>query len=82
MPLEREREYYLAHRAELLEKYKDMFVLIKEDRLIGAYPDAEAAYAAGLSQFGGEPFLIRQVLAVEPTSISHLYSALAPRANL
>ena len=82
MPLEREREYYLAHKAELLEKYKNMFVLIKEDKLIGAYPDAEGAYAAGISQFGAVPFLVRQVLAVEPTSISHLYSAMGRRANL
>jgi len=82
MPLEKERQFYLAHKDELLAKYKNMYVLIKDDQLIGAFPDGETAYATGISKFGAQPFLVRQVLEVEPSSISHLYSAVGRRADL
>lgn len=38
-PLVNEFEYYLAHQAELVEKYDGKFIIIKGDQVLGAYED-------------------------------------------
>ena len=44
-PLEKEFEYYLAHQAELVEKYRDKYVAIKGGKVLGAYDNELAAVA-------------------------------------
>jgi len=65
MTLERELEYFSAHRAELLETYEGLYVLIKQDEFIGAFTTEKQAYEAGLERFGNQTFLIKQVLRQE-----------------
>jgi hypothetical protein len=60
-PLLRERRFLQAHRGRFALQYGGMFLLIKGDCLIGAYPEARSAYQAGSSQFGWEPFLVEKV---------------------
>jgi hypothetical protein len=36
-PLEREFKYFIDHQDELVDKYKGKFVVIKADRVLGAY---------------------------------------------
>jgi hypothetical protein len=38
-PLEREFEYYLKHQDELVKQYNGKFVVIKDDKVLGAYDD-------------------------------------------
>lgn len=64
--LERELEFFEKHRDEYLKLYPGLFLLIKGEETAGCYPTAEAAYEAGLSKFGLEPFLVKQVLEKEP----------------
>ena len=71
--LEREIEYFEAHRDELLEKYRHQFVVIKSSELIGAFSTVEEALSEGARRFGLEPFLVRRVAGTEePISIPAL----------
>jgi hypothetical protein len=65
MTLERELEYFSAHKAELLETYEGLYVLVKEDEFAGAFTTEKEAYEAGLERFGNQPFLIKRVLRQE-----------------
>lgn len=44
-PLKKEFDYYLAHQAELVEKYNGKFVVIKDGQVIGAYEKELTAIA-------------------------------------
>lgn len=35
--LEKEFKYYLSHQNELVEKYNDQYIVIKEEEVIGSY---------------------------------------------
>jgi hypothetical protein len=61
VPLARERKFFQAIQNELSQKYGGMFVLIKDERLIGVYLDARSAYHVGSSKFGWEPFLVQKI---------------------
>ncbi|TMB39110.1 MAG: hypothetical protein E6J55_23540 [Deltaproteobacteria bacterium] len=66
--LKQEREFFDAHRAELLKDHKGKFVLIKDSQLVGTFDTAENAYVAGVQKFGNVPFLIKQVLETDPVA--------------
>jgi hypothetical protein len=59
--LETELAYFEEHRAELRSSHPAKFVLIKGDKLLGAYATFEAAYEDGLRQIGNQAMLIRHV---------------------
>lgn len=63
------------YRADYLQRFPGLFVLIKGDRRRGPFPTAEAAYEQGLREFGLVPFLVRQVLAEEPIAFAPLLSS-------
>lgn len=69
-----ELEYFERNKADLLGKYKDLFVLIKDGKLVGVYPSGEAAYEEGLENFGLKPFLVKQVVEVEPVAMLPMLS--------
>jgi hypothetical protein len=50
----------------LLEKCGGQFVLIKGNQLVGTFTTFEEAYDKGVTEFGQEPFLIKQLVAQEP----------------
>ncbi|HYC22576.1 MAG TPA: hypothetical protein VEI94_07730 [Candidatus Bathyarchaeia archaeon] len=58
-PLDIEATYYQEREAELRELYFGRFVLIKGREIIGAYPTALEAHAAGFQRFRYAPFLIQ-----------------------
>lgn len=70
MALETELRFYEVHRQEFLPQYRNLFVLIKKDKLVGVFSDAQTAHREGLTQFGLKPFLVKQVLENEPISVS------------
>lgn len=59
--LEKELEYYNAHREEFLAQHQSKFVLIKESLLAGVFSSEQDAYAEGIKRFGNQPFLIKKV---------------------
>ena len=76
MPLETEIQYYESQRADLVKQYNNLYVLIKGSSLVGVFPDAETAHRAGVDKFGMEPFLVKQVLAVDPVNVAPIASLL------
>ena len=82
MALEAELKFYEEHRDEYLQRHRNLFVLIKNRELIGVFPEAEAAYREGINKFGLKPFLVKQVLEVEPVGVAPMASLIAARASL
>src|SRR5581483_5205942 len=62
--LEEEVAYYREHRAELADRHTGEFVVVKDRRLLGAFPTLRAAYAAAAAQAPKQPALITRL----PTS--------------
>jgi hypothetical protein len=65
MALEQELETYNAHRDELLRD-EGKFVVIRGDRVAGVWQTYEDALKAGYNEFKLEPFMVKQILVVEP----------------
>lgn len=59
--LERERAFYTAHEAEWVTAHPGRFVVVKGERLLGAFDSIEEALAAGAATFGLESFLVRKL---------------------
>lgn len=60
--LDRDIEYFEAHREELLQKYPGKVLLIHEETIIGVFDSEEEAYRKGVEVFGNQPFLIKRVI--------------------
>jgi len=65
-----ELAFFSEKRAEWLVHYDGKFVLIKDRALLGTYSTQAEAIQAGLEKLGNVPFLVKQVLGVEPIAIS------------
>jgi hypothetical protein len=65
MALEKELEVYRSKLPELKAEYEGKFVLIHGDQVVDFFSTYEDAIKAGYSKFGLEPFLVKQVHAVE-----------------
>lgn len=63
--LEKELEYFRQHKEELLKQYQGRFLVIKDNRLVGAYQNEQEAYDAGLKALGNTAFLIKRAVAEE-----------------
>ena len=70
--LEKERQYFSEHHAELLSRHQGKVVLIKDDQLLGAFNTIEEALGEGARRFGLQPFLVREVTAAEEKEINIL----------
>jgi hypothetical protein len=70
MVLDKELKTFKKRKSDFLDHYKDQFVLIHEEELVGSFTTAAEAYKAGIHKFGNVPFLIKQVTEVEP--IAHV----------
>ena len=68
--LEKERQYFSEHHAELLSRHQGKVVLIKDDQLLGAFNTIEEALGEGARRFGLKPFLVREVTAAEEKEIN------------
>lgn len=60
-PLQKEYQFYLKVKADLLKQHLGKFALIKEERLAGTFDTDQDAYKAGLEKFGNVPFLIIRI---------------------
>lgn len=59
--LERERTFYTAHETEWLTAHPGRFVVVKGERLLGAFDSMQEALAAGAAAFGLRSFLVRRL---------------------
>jgi hypothetical protein len=66
MALEQELAFFSRNRDEYVRTYPGQFLLIKGEQLVGGFTTEAEAYAAGLSKFGNQPFLIKQAVTEEP----------------
>ncbi len=64
MVLEKELKTYSEHVAEWRE-YEGKFVLIRDGEVVDFYTSYEDALKVGYQRFALEPFLVRQVRAVQ-----------------
>ena len=62
---ERELDYYRNNKDEMLRHHEDRFVVIKDERFLGAFTTEQEAYEAGLTELGNVPFLIKKVTKEE-----------------
>ncbi len=63
--LSTEVAFFETHRKELVEKAPGKFALIKGDVLVGTYDSEANAYAQGVTLFGTEAFLIKEILSTD-----------------
>lgn len=68
--LEKERQYFLEHRDELVSRHLGRVVLIKDEELVGAFNTIEEALTEGTRRYGLTPFLVREVTATEEKEIN------------
>jgi hypothetical protein len=62
-----ELEYFSRHKTEWLASKTGQYVVIKENRPLGFFPNFEAAYRAGAASYGiNTDFLVKQILEHEP----------------
>lgn len=59
---------YAAEKAALLDKYPGRFVIIHGSTVIGTFESQVDALEHGVQTLGNVPFLVRQILAIEPTA--------------
>ena len=59
MMLDREFKYYLDNQERLFEQYKDKFIVIKDNEVIGAYESELTAYLETKKEHEEGTFLIQ-----------------------
>lgn len=60
--LTQELAYFESIRSELVQHNLNQFAVIKGDRLLGTYTDFDAAFSAGIDEFGAEVFLVKKIM--------------------
>ena len=73
-PLAEELALFEQKKGELLKHNKGQFALIKGPNLVGTFTTFDEAYAAGVTEFGNQPMLVKQILEQEPTEQAPAYS--------
>lgn len=64
--LKEEMAFFNQKKEELLRTHLGQFALIKGRELLGVFATRQAAYAEGVQRFGGESFLVHQIVEIEP----------------
>lgn len=65
--LSKEIETYKKNKQMLLKESSGKFVLIKGDKIINIFDTSNDAIKVGIDKFGNTPFLVKQILEIEPT---------------
>lgn len=68
--LEKERQYFSKHHAELVARHLGKVVLVKDEELVGAFNTIEEALAEGARRFRLSPFLVREVATGDEKEIN------------
>ena len=65
--LSKEIETYEKNKQRLLKESNGKFVLIKGEEIINVFDTSSDAIKVGIDKFGNTPFLVKQILEIEPT---------------
>ena len=60
-PLAREFEYYLANQAALVGQYNGMYVVIKDQQVVGVYDSQATAVSQAQQKYALGTFLVQKV---------------------
>lgn len=60
-PLKPEFDYYLAHQEELVKQYNGKYVVIRDQKVLGAYDDQTTAITETEKQYPLGTFLVQKV---------------------
>ncbi len=74
MMLEKEFEFFKKNRKELLKKYKNLYIVIKDEKVVGSYKTQSEALSESAKKFELGTFLIQKVLKNEEDLIQHFHS--------
>lgn len=66
MTFEQDLQYFKGHKQELMEQYRNMFILIKDRKVHGLFSNFEDAHKIALELFGVEDVLILQMVEQQP----------------
>jgi len=66
---EKEYEFYKKNKEELVKKYTNKYIIIKDDKILGAYGDIESAMNETLKEHKAGTFLLKQAIAGDDTVI-------------
>jgi len=72
--LEKEYKYYEEHKKELLEKYKDRFIVIVNQKVISDYSSREEALSKTVEIYELGKFLIQKITDQEEEIIQRFHS--------
>lgn len=61
MDFEKELEFYLDNKEDLIRKHKGKVLVIKDARIVGVYDTVSEAYDFGVKNYGLGNFAIQQV---------------------
>jgi len=65
MALEKELKYFRENHDKWKKANLGKFALVKGDSFVEFFDTSDNALSAGLTKFGAEPFLIRQIVEVD-----------------
>ena len=57
--IDKEFDWYLVHQPELVEKYNDKYLLIREEKVVGSYNSTLEASKEGKKNFAKGTYLIQ-----------------------
>ena len=60
--LDKEFQYYLTNKEELVKKHLGKYLIIKDEAVVGVYDSELEAYSFGTSKFALGTFLMQQCL--------------------
>ncbi len=60
-PLQKEFDFYLAHQAEMVEKYDGKYIVIKNESVVGVYDDEITAVTKSQESHELGTFLVQKV---------------------
>lgn len=66
MTFEEDLEYYQANEEDLMKKYSNMFILIKDKVVHGSFSNFQDAHKRALELFGIDDVLIVQMVEQKP----------------
>lgn len=66
MAIQDELNWYYANHAELVRRYRNQWLVIRNQGVAGAFGSYGEALAAATTLFGTQSFLVKQALEQEP----------------
>lgn len=70
--------WFEQNRPMISSTYPGMYVLVKDQAVVGTFPDYGSAYAAGTQMFGTSPFVVKEATASQQVETMTLLNGRTP----